>query len=79
MPQGVKHTSKADRIAWLLAHPTLWLGYSPDFRNVAKEKVLIEAMQADGLYSRETRWQDINLHKILNQARLQRRLAAAGK
>lgn len=78
MPYGVKHTTKAQRIAWLLANPTLWLGY-PDVRNVVKERALMEAMRAAGLYSQETRWQDVSLHKIVNQARLQRRLVAAGQ
>lgn len=79
MPKGTARTSRAQRVAWLLAHQDLWVGYSHTIDNHVPKRPIIEAMRADGLYAPSTVWLDIDLDAIINLARQQRRNAAAGR
>ena len=68
--QGMDHrtpiSSREAKILWLLAHQSLWEGFSPD--NDQNWRHLIKLMKFDGLIARSTYPLDVNVPSLIADA-----------
>ena len=71
---GHRNIDRLARVTWLLAHQDQWEGMASAAD--PRRETIIKAMQAAGLFSVNTRWQDVRLMNFINAARKQRRSAA---
>jgi len=74
----IPHTTRQEKIDWLLAHQSLWEGWqrrdSPATYD-PRGRAIVEAMVADGLVSKATYWKDVSLNNLIQEARRQRRMS----
>lgn len=67
--------SQRRKINWLLRHPALWEGFPRD-GGPAKwnhRERIVTAMKEAGLYSKTTNWFDVNVERLISDARRVRR------
>jgi len=65
------------RIYWLMANSDLWLGFPQSKRECAddpgatrKRRELVEEMRREGLIAASTNWADVNVFRMIKEARL---------
>ena len=76
---SAKTITRGERLRWLIDHPAVWEGYPMQFSTPGHKdhnRIVFEAMQKDGLFSPRTMPMDVNLEKIISEARHVRRLFA---
>lgn len=69
-PRPTKST-REDKLTWLLNHQPLWDGWMTD--SDPRKRSLVEKMREEGLISKTTWWRDLNLTRLIGQARKVRR------
>jgi hypothetical protein len=60
------------RVDWLLQHPDLWAEWSEDAPDAVLRPVkrrLVEAMKRDGVLAASTYWVDVQMGKLVAEAR----------
>lgn len=75
---SAKTVTRQDRIQFLTDNPDLWEGYPKVFSmSFAKshDRRIFEAMQKARLFSKQTLLADVNLEKLISQARFVRRMS----
>jgi hypothetical protein len=69
MNQRTPISSRETKVAWLLAHPTLWESDNPD--DDQNWRQIIKLMKLDGLIARTTYPLDVNVPSLIAEAQLQ--------
>ena len=64
-------STRQDKLEWLLNHQHLWEGWE-DYSDNRKRDV-VEKMRSDGLVSEKTNWTDVNMTRLVREARKLRR------
>lgn len=60
------------RIEFLIKNPALFEGYPHEGKWHKEETLIFKILQANGLYSLNTRWEDCNIEKLISQTRRER-------
>lgn len=64
-------STRGDKIQWLLNNQSLWEGWE-DLGD-SRKRPIVEKMRSDGLVSESTYWKDVNLTRLIGEARTLRR------
>jgi len=73
MGKGIWHTksTRHDKLTWLLNHQDLWEGWEE--LGDPRKREIFDLMVKEGLVSEKTYWRDLNLTRLINEARILRR------
>jgi len=69
-------SARQRRVEWLLRHRELWQDFPATIAQMSsahwvRQEQIIERMRAEGLYAQSTRARDVNLIKLLREAKRQ--------